>query len=340
MIACKDKQRPWARIVIVAYNSGEHLQRCVDHLGAQTFDNFEVVIIDNDTPDNCVENLIFPDSRFTVLQAGENLGFAAGCNLGVKDTSSEWVIMLNPDCFAQKDWLEQLEKASRAYLFAASLASVQLTDETPARIDGCGDVLSVFGIAWRGGYHAAIDKLPTDDKHVFSACGAAAAYRTDIFLKMHGFDEKFFCYLEDVDLGLRLQLSGGACVLVCKAYVTHIGSTSTGKESYFQFYHSSKNNLRLLLKSLPLWNLAFVLPAYILTQLYFALRNPHHPQFQAKIEGHKYALRTSISALADRRKPVKIYGAYKISLWKLLKFNPKSLGRHDMNMWSISKRYR
>ena len=105
-------QAAWVRIAIVAYNSGEHLQHCVDALAAQTCRNFEAVIVNNASPDRCTQTLVLPDNRFSVLQAGDNLGFASGSNLGLAGADTEWVATLNPDTRLASDCLARLKAAA------------------------------------------------------------------------------------------------------------------------------------------------------------------------------------------------------------------------------------
>lgn len=106
---------PWVRVIIVNYNGREVLPSCLEHLAAQTMPDFEVVVVDNGSSDGSYPETPLPDPRFRWLAAGANLGFAAGNNLGARDCAAPWIATLNPDAFAQPDWLETLRAATQRH---------------------------------------------------------------------------------------------------------------------------------------------------------------------------------------------------------------------------------
>lgn len=238
----------WARIVIVNYNSGPWLARCVQSLQQQTFGDFEVVIVDNLSTDNSA-TIDMPDARFSLRRMPKNLGFAAGCNTGAAGCAAPWLIMLNPDTMAEADWLAALQIATERNPGVAMFGSTQLVMDNPAIFDGCGDALSFFGIPWRMGYGQPF--VPLKNRAVFAPCAAAALYSRAAFETAGGFDEDFFCYIEDVDLGFRLRLAGNRCLQVADARVKHAGSWSTGRQSEFTLFHSYRNRIWMMFQNLP-----------------------------------------------------------------------------------------
>lgn len=242
---------PWARVIVVNHNAGSLLQTCVDALAAQTLDVFETVIIDNASRDGSIEALRLPDDRFRVVVARANLGFAAANNLAVSDCGTDWIITLNPDTRPRKDWLQELRRASVRHPDATMFGSTQINAQRPDRVDGFGDVYSIFGTAWRGASGQLLATLPDDDREVFAPCAAAALYAREAFLAAGGFDESFFCYLEDVDLGFRLRLRGERCVQARHAEVLHVGSATADADSDFFVFHSQRNRLWLMAKAVP-----------------------------------------------------------------------------------------
>ena len=167
---------PWVCIIVVNYNSGNLLQVCVNALARQTMPDFEVIIFDNHSTDGSIVDLVLPDGRFRVQHASVNLGFAAANNRAIYACSAHWIIALNPDVRPSQHWLRELRSATERYPWAHAFGSTQLQTENPRVVDGFGDVLSVWGFAWRGlgGYPARA--LPRDDREVFAPCGAAALY--------------------------------------------------------------------------------------------------------------------------------------------------------------------
>lgn len=328
---------PWVRIVIVAYNSGTHLQKCVNALAAQSCRDFEVVIVDNQSPDECIKTLVLPDERFNIIHAADNFGFAGGSNLGLAGATTPWVMTINPDVRTKRNCLKRLKQAAETYPKAAMFSPVLLRAERKKRFDGAGDVLSIFGIAWRGGFNAKIKKAVLDKpQSIFAPCGAAALYRRDVFEAQHGFDETFFCYLEDVDLGLRINATGGSCVLVHNAKVFHVGGATTGEISGFQEYYTCRNNLRMILKSAPLALLPIMLAGYGSSQIWITFRNRKNPTTSAKLRGYRDAIKGAPASLKARwQRPRYKFGS-SLHLGRKLVWQKKALKTRDINSWPIS----
>ena len=120
---------------------------------------------------------------------------------------------------------------------------------------------------WRRGYGALQSVSTKFSADVFSACGGAALYRTACLRAVNGFDEDFFCYAEDIDLGFRLRLQGHSCRYVPKARVHHVGSAVTGKASDFSLYHGHRNLVWVYFKNMPMALLVLFLPLHILVNL-------------------------------------------------------------------------
>jgi GT2 family glycosyltransferase len=286
-------------VVIVAFNAGGDLQRCLDALEAQTFADWEAVVWDNASTDGAVDRLTV-GARVRIVKHPQNLGFAAANNRAAALSRAPFIVTLNPDAFAQADWLERLIAAAETYN-AASVGSLQLSDEDPTILDGAGDCMSIAGIAWRGGYKSPTAGAPTAPVEVFAPCAAAALYRRQAFEAARGFEERFFCYYEDVDLGFRLRLAGGRCVLQPAAVVRHVGSATTGKISGFAEYHGTRNRLWCFLRDMPTALMPIALPAHILVITYVMLRSPTAETRAARWRGLKDGWRGRGPWLKERR---------------------------------------
>jgi GT2 family glycosyltransferase len=258
---------PWVRVIVVSYNSGELIQACLASLAAQTFAHFEAVIVDNASTDGSVDTLVLPDARFRLIRNSSNLGFSAANNAGARGCRAPWIATLNPDAVADPRWLEQLHQGTLRYPKVRMFGATLLDAGNPAIVDGFGDVLSIAGIAWRSGRDAPAASLPDADAKVFSPCAAAALYARESFEGVGGFDESFFCYLEDVDLGFRLRLAGEECIQLRRAVAYHHGSAITGSASGFTLFHSYRNRLWLILKSMPLPLLILAVPLNVACSL-------------------------------------------------------------------------
>src|ERR1035441_10765213 len=113
-----------ARIVIVNFNAGENLRRCMAAVFAQTQTDFEVKIVDNASTDGSLR-YVPDDHRFLIIHAGGNVGFAAGCNIGARDCAAPFVVFLNPDAFPESGWLAALVRAAQSHPDAAMFGSLQ-----------------------------------------------------------------------------------------------------------------------------------------------------------------------------------------------------------------------
>lgn len=256
-------------VVIVNWNGERFLDRCLSALFAQTVAPHEIILIDNASTDaSLVIARRFPSVR--VLVMNENLGFARGNNLAIEAVSAEsqWIVMLNPDAFAEPNCLEALLAAADANpgfdVFASKL--VNAADTT--LLDGGGDAYHMSGRFWRIGHGAPAPSFLEPVREVFSPCAAAAMYRRSDLLELGGFDEDYFCYSEDVDLGFRLRLAGYRCLYVPAAVALHVGSGTTGSQhSDFAVYHGHRNLVWTFVKNMPGVLFWLMLPLHVTLNL-------------------------------------------------------------------------
>lgn len=238
-------------VIIVNWNSGDLLRRCVTDLLRQTVPPTRILVMENGSVDGSVETILsLPGVTPRIL--GENLGFAAGNNRAIAECDTEFVALLNPDAFPEPGWLEALLAAARAQPSVAAFGCRQMRAECDGLLDGLGDIYHFSGLVWRRGHGRAQrdeDLLPCE---IFSPCAAAALYRRQALIAVGGFDEDFFCYVEDVDLGFRLRLAGYGAVYVPEAVVHHVGSATTGgQQSDFAVYHGHRNLVWAYVKNMP-----------------------------------------------------------------------------------------
>lgn len=250
--------------VIVNYNGGKLLGRCLDALHAQTLPLYRIIVVDNASSDGSVESIVGKHSTVQVLRCAENFGFAKGNNLGIAAAEDcEWVACLNPDAFPEPDWLERLVKGACLHREFDFFGCKLVQAEHPDRLDGTGDVYHVSGLGWRRDHGKKESQAVRENGEIFAPCAAAALYRRDILLEVGGFDETFFCYFEDVDLAFRLRLKGYRCYYVSSARVRHVGSAITGRRSDFSLYHGHRNLVWAYFKNMPSALFWFYLPLHV-----------------------------------------------------------------------------
>jgi GT2 family glycosyltransferase len=258
-------------IILVAWNNETHLRRCFSALSKQTLCDFDIILVDNTSTDNSVEKLHLPHPNLHLMveHLPTNLGFAVANNIGAHLAQGEWLAFLNADAFPEPDWLEKLLKAAEENPEYSFFSSRQIQANDPEWLDGAGDAYHISGLAWRHGYNRPSAEFGHEPKEVFSACAAAALIRREEFLQMGGFDEDYFSYFEDVDLGFRLRLQGKKCLYVPEAIVHHVGSASTGKRSDFSVYYGYRNMIWTFIKNMPSPLIWILLPLHIATVLFF-----------------------------------------------------------------------
>ncbi len=277
-------------IVIVNWNAGLLLQDCITHLYQQTVKPDRIIVVDNASTDDSIANIKSFNS-IEIISLEENTGFAKGNNIALEKISTPFVALVNPDAFPEPDWLEQLLASAARHLDAASIGSMQLKDDVKI-LDGVGDCYHISGLMWRSRHGKLIRPIDQQEKEIFSPCAAAALYRMDALRKVGFFEESFFCYCEDVDLGFRLRLAGYSSWYQPLARVKHLGSATTGgKHSNFSVYYGHRNLMWVYWRNLPLLLIIFSLPIHIaanvLAIITFTIKGQFSIIIRSKIDGVK-----------------------------------------------------
>lgn len=260
---------PLITVLIISWNSESHLQVCLSKLFSQTYQNFEIILLNNDSLYMALDE--FASDKLRIIQLRHNLGFAVANNIGARMTNGEWIALLNADAFPEPNWLENLLRAAEQNPEYSAFSSRQIQFNAPHLLDGAGDVYHASGLAWRNSYNLPAESHRLEQKEIFSPCAAAALYSRKEFLKVGGFDEDYFSYFEDVDIGFRLRLNGAKCLYVPDAVVHHVGSASTGKRSDFSVYYGYRNMIWTFVKNMPSPYIWIFLPLHIVTILFFTI---------------------------------------------------------------------
>jgi GT2 family glycosyltransferase len=285
------RSNPSVAAIIVNLNSEELLERCLQALADQTLKPARTIVVDNGSCDGSADGA---EERFPgveVVRLRENAGFARANNLAIERAEGcEWVALVNPDAFPEPSWLETLVEAAAARPEYTFFASRLLDGQNGATLDGTGDFYHVSGWAWQRGHGQRVGNAddPPAAEEVFAPCAAAALYRRDALQEVGGFDESYFCYFEDIDLGFRLRLAGHRCLYVPEAVAAHRGAAIAGRESDFAVYHAHRNLVWTYVKDMPRGLLFLYLPHHLfvnaLTLVWFSLRGHPRAIFRAKVD--------------------------------------------------------
>jgi N-acetylglucosaminyl-diphospho-decaprenol L-rhamnosyltransferase len=252
-----------ATIIVVTHNSARWLARMAAAVEAQTETRWRLIVIDNGSIPSERPALASLPTNAALMQYETNLGFAEANNVAARAASTPYLVFLNPDAFPEPDWLAQLIAAAERFPQAAAIGSTQIRAGASDEFDGTGDVLHASGLAYRANYGAKRGAPPPLGES-FAVCAAAMLVRRETFEAAGGFDARYFCYFEDVDLCFRLRLAGWRILQSPEAMVAHVGGGVAAQTSAFAQFHGARNRLWTFVKCMPAPLLWPLLPVHLL----------------------------------------------------------------------------
>jgi len=261
-------------VVIVNWNRRNFLRACLASLARQTGAEFEAIVVDNGSSDGSPE-LAETEFGARVIRNAGNRGFCAANNQGIAAARGEFVALLNNDAEAEPGWLAALERACTRAPEVGMAASKVLVWEDPRRIDKAGHLIYPDGQN-KGRGSGALDAGQFDrEEEVLWPDGCAALYRKEMLDRIGGFDEDFFAYGDDAELGLRARIAGWKCIYTPEAVVRHHRGSTLGKDSAWRLELIERNRLLLAIKLFPLsllWLNPFYFAARVAAGLWAARR--------------------------------------------------------------------
>lgn len=220
------------------------LAECLHSLENQTLRDFEVIVVDNSG-----KRLVAANSRVRVIYNTGNLGFGSAINQGIRASETPFIATLNDDAVAHPQWLEALLECMQSRPDIGMCAS-QVRLATEGRLDSAGMLLCRDGSSKQRGHLQPPSAFPRIQE-VLMPSGSAALYRRAMLDEIGLFDESFFLYCEDTDLGLRARWAGWECLYAPEAVVDHRYSHSAGQASILKAYYVERNRLFLTVKNFP-----------------------------------------------------------------------------------------
>ncbi len=247
-------------MVVINWNRKELLRACLRSLAAQAGVRFETIVVDNGSGDGSAE-MAEEEFGVRVIRNPENRGFCAANNQGMAAAQGEFLALLNNDAEADPQWLAALHEACTRRPDVGMAASKVLVWEEPGRIDKVGHSIWPDGQN-RGRGSGAPDRGQFDrEEEVLWPDGCACMYRREMIERIGGFDEDFFAYGDDAELGLRARIAGWACIYTPRAVVRHHRGSTLGKGSAWRLTLIERNRVLLALKLFP-WSLLWLNPFY------------------------------------------------------------------------------
>ncbi len=291
-------------VIIPNWNGARLLPTCLDSLAAQTYRDFEILLVDNGSTDESLALVRKEHPKVRVVEMEKNGYFAGAVNEGIRRSDGEIVVLLNNDTEADPEWLERLVGALDRNPWATSAASKLRLFDRRNVIHSAGDYFGRNGLPGNRGVWEDDRGQFDDTLEVFGACGGAAAYRRTLFDEIGLFDEDFVAYCEDVDLNFRAQLRNHRCVFAAGAIVYHRLSATGGGP--FASYYTGRNFVNVLVKDVParFWRrYGFRILAGQLGVSWESLRHIREPAARAKLRGQLVGL-ARIPATMKRRKKI------------------------------------
>ena len=257
---------PLVSAIVVNWNGGAMLQDALASLFAQTWPALEVILVDNGSSDGSAEQAerCFGD-KLVVIRNAKNEGFARGNNIGFEAAKGEWMFLLNSDAVCDPDVITELMQFAADKPDVGQLACRVVRADQPNFFDSTGLLLYPDGVCRSRGWQEKNLGQYDRAEEVLAPHGCACALRKVMLDRIGRFDEDFFCYLEDLDLGVRGQLAGWKCWYVPSTLVRHHKSATAGNYSVFKAYHVERNRLYCLWKWMPRF-LVFVSPLFTLNR--------------------------------------------------------------------------
>lgn len=311
-----DQSLPTFSVVILCWNSNQTLPACLHALNLQTCKDFEVLLVDNGSSDPLQKDILekYPLLKIHLYSLEKNIGFAAGNNYAAERARGKYLVLLNADAFPRPDWLECILVGIGKYPHSFFASKLLIADH-PERMDGAGDVYHASGLAWRDAYNTLVSTRDDHEEEAFSACAAAAVYPLDAYQSAKGFDEDYFSYIEDVDLGFRLRIMGYKCIYLPDAVVSHVGSASTSRRSDLAVYYGQRNWVWTFFKDMPGVFLWLLFPLHLLANLLQIALGISRGQGQVTLRAKRDAIR-ELPAIFRKRKQVQ--RARTVPVYKLL----------------------
>jgi len=228
---------PKVSIIIVNYNGKELLQKCLDSLLKVNYDNFEIILVDNNSTDGSVEFITKNYPSLIIIKLDSNKGFAEPNNVAAKISKGKYLLFLNNDTVVTPNFISEMVKVMETDKKIAICQSLLLKPD--GSVDSSGDFIDHLGVVYNS--KTEIDEI----REVSSARGASMLVRSDIFEKLDGFDQKFFVTFEDVDLCWRSWILGYRVLIIPTSIVYHEGGITIKKIKSEIAFHGFKNQLAM-----------------------------------------------------------------------------------------------
>jgi GT2 family glycosyltransferase len=249
-------------IIVVTFNNAKDIRACLDSLRAQTYGPVEIIVFDNASTDGTVDSIRSVYSEVELVESQVNIGFAAANNRAVSLAQGDFLAFLNPDATVEPDWLLPLLRVLQSDGTVGAITPSLVFADAPDTLNACGNKVHLSGITYCREYGKPATDGPPEEVGAIS--GAAFVMRKNLFLKIGGFEERFFLYFEDTDLSLRLRCTGLRCMAVPHSRVRHAYKAIFGSD---KILFMERNRYLSLLSLMSKRILFMMLPSLLVAEV-------------------------------------------------------------------------
>lgn len=239
--------------IVVNFNGGEEILTCLNSIYNQTYKNFEVIVVDNNSKDNSLKLVKEHFKDVKIIETGYNSGWGVGCNIGIEKSRGEFVSMVNNDAYLDEKCLEEMAKSISDNQKNGSCACKILLADEKEKIEVVGLSIYKDGMAISRGRNENKNNYLSQEE-VFCASDCVCLYRRNMLDEIGFYDKDFFMYANDSDIGWRQQFYGWKCIFNPNAIAYHEHSKTAGSYSDFKAFHVERNRLFVALKYFPLFD--------------------------------------------------------------------------------------
>lgn len=318
-------------VIVLNWDGKGFVEECISSLLSQSYRDFELLVVDNGSTDGSREWLEENvNLGYRLIENERNFGYAGGNNIGIREAKGEWVALVNNDVSADKLWLEELMKALDSEELAndiGMLASKVIFYGSRDLIDNTGHLI------YPDGLNRGRERLKRDDgngsvREALFPSGCAGLYRKAMLDEVGYFDERFFAYGDDADIGLRGRLLGWRCLYVPRARVYHRYSMSAGAYSPFKAYHVERNRVWVMLKTFPssmIWESFFYTFVRYCLQAWGALSGRGAAGAYTRSEGRLSLVKTLVKSQWDAWRKARQMLKERKTLWERARLTEKEM---------------
>lgn len=280
-------------IIIVNFNFGKTLENCISSILKTQNCNFEIILVDNASTDNSHKTCKEKYPEIVLVENDENLGYAEGNNIGIKNSKGDFIVILNPDTVVEPNWLENLHQAYKKYGDGFYQPKIMKLDNK-TKIENTGYMVTLYFFSYQRGFNEKDNGQYDEFSTIGYASGACLFTSKKILEKIGNFDPYLFAYYDEINLIWKAAQLGIKSYYVPASTIYHQQGTSFKKISNKKFYLMEKNRWYCYLTLYSRKTLYKILPGLLLLEAFLIFYYLANGMIKEKIKAHQDLFRDRI----------------------------------------------